>query len=539
MYKPPFEGDQRTIGYVLDDRVKKYPDKVFGYITGETITYAQLGERVNRVANSLLDLGIKKGDIVSIMMSNCPEYIYTWFALGKIGAVEAVVNTAFKGDLLEYFINYNDTSVAVVDEDLVERFYSIQDSLGGLKKIIVRKLSTFAGNIPDTKFEIIPYEDLLKGSSEDPKVERPCYTDTLTIMYTSGTTGKSKGVLCSHNHCYTAASYYIEALGLTPEDTIYNCLPLFHMAGAFLAVQTALVLGTTIAMVESFSASRFWDDIRKYKATVFNCFGSMFPILWMLPEREDDADVPVRIMLAIPARADIERAFEKRFNLKIIQGFGSTEMNCVVLTPLNEEAPVGSVGKPLPHSEIKLVDENDNEVPTGVRGEFVYRPKKPHIMMSGYYKRPEATAEAFRNLWYHTGDYGKKDENGFYYFVDRKKDCMRRRGENISAAEVETVVNKYPGVAESAASGVWAELGEEDVKISIILQDGAAPIDPVDLMRFCEEKLPWYAVPRYVEFRSDLPRTPTAKVARYKIKEEGVHDNLWDREAAGYKIKKR
>ncbi|MFA4916176.1 MAG: ATP-dependent acyl-CoA ligase [Syntrophales bacterium] len=539
MYKIPFEGDQRTIGYMLEDRVKKYPDKVFGYITGETVTYAQLGERVNRVANSLLDLGIKKGDIVSIMMSNCPEYIYTWFALGKIGAIEAVVNTAFKGETLEYFINYGGAAVIVTDEDLVERFCDLQNSLTELKKIIVRKVPTFEGKIQDSKFEIIPYERLFEGSAEDPKSEKPRYMDPLAIMYTSGTTGASKGVVASHNSCFTASADYIEILGLTPEDRLYGCLPLFHMNAQFLTTLSTLVLGTTCALVEKFSASRFWDDIRKYEATVFNFLGPMINVIWIQPEKDNDADVPARVALGVPVPHDLERPFEKRFNLKLFQCFGSTEANTIAATPLNEETPVGSCGKPLPHYEIKIVDDDDNEVPPGVRGEFVYRPKRPFTMMLGYYKKPEATIEVTRNLWYHFGDYGKKDENGFLYFLDRKKECMRRRGENISASEVESVVNKYPGVMESAASGVWADMGEEEVKISIILKDGAEPIDPVELMRHCEKGLPWYAVPRYFECRDDFPRTPTGKVAKFKLKEEGTHDNLWDREAAGYQIKRR
>ncbi len=548
MWTPEFEKDQRTIGHLLYDRAGKYPDRIFGHITGEQLSYGQLAERVNRVANALIDLGVRKGDNVTLMMSNCPEYIYTWFALAKIGAVEAVVNTAFKGETLEYFLNYGGSRVMVLDEDLVERVARVQASLKNLETLVVRKLRSAppptgandsSGRMAqDTRFKAIPFESLLSASPAEPRVDRPRYTDPAAIMYTSGTTGASKGVVWSHNFCYVNAANYIRALRLTEEDRLFSCLPLFHMNAAFLGVLPTLVLGTSCALVDRFSVSSFWNDIRKHHATVFNFLGSMITLLWNQPEREDDARVPARIALGVPVPPDLEHPFEKRFGLKLVQAFGATETGLVATTPLDEETPIGSCGKPLPDCEIRIVDDDDDEVGPGVRGEFVFRPRQPFTMMSGYYRKPEATVEVTRNLWYHYGDYGRKDEKGFLYFIDRKKDCMRRRGENVSALEVEVVVSRFPGVLESVASGVWSEMGEEDIKISIRLKDGAK-VDPVDLLRFCEEGLPWFAVPRYVEFRDDFPRTPTGKVAKYQLKKEGVHPKVWDREAAGYRVKKR
>lgn len=537
IWTPNFEKDERTIGYLLNDRAARYPDKVFGYVTGEKITYRQLAKRVNRVASALLALGIRKGDNVSIMMSNCPEYIYTWFALGKIGAVEAVINTAFKGDTLEYFLNYGGAELVVIDEDLVDRVHRIEGSLKRLKKLVIRTVPT-EGKLAKSRFETIPYESLLSHSADEPTCSKPRYTDPVAIMYTSGTTGASKGVVYSHNYCYVNGANYIKSLGLTPKDRLYNCMPLFHMNAQFLTIMATLILGATCALVEKFSLSRFWAQIREYDATVFNFLGPMITLLWNQPQRDDDALVPARIALGVPVPSDLERPFEKRFGLKLIQAFGATETGLVVTTPLYEETPVGSCGKPLPGYDVRIFDEDDNEVPSGVRGEFVFRPLEPFTMMSGYYQKPEATVEVTRNLWYHYGDYGRRDENGFLYFIDRKKECMRRRGENVSASEVESVVNRYPGVLESAASGVWSEMGEEDIKISIILKEGAS-IDPLELLRFCEEGMPWFAVPRYVEFRDDFPRTPTGKVAKYRLKEEGIHLQLWDREAVGYQVKKR
>lgn len=536
-WQQDYANEKKTIGYLLEDRARRHPDKIFGYITGEEITYAQLAENVNRVANSFLTLGVKKGDNVSVMMSNCSEYVYTWFALAKIGAVEAVINTAFKGETLEYFLNYGEAKVAVIDEDLVERFSAIQGSLTALEKLVVRKVP-IEEETPETRFKVIPYSEMLKGPASEPVSEKPRYTDPVSIMYTSGTTGASKGVVYSHNFCHTVAVRYINIMRLTPEDRLYNCMPMFHMNAQFLCVMATLVLGATCVLMEKFSATRFWDDIRQYQATVFNFLGPMIPILWNQPEREDDAQVPARIALGVPVPADIERLFEKRFGLRLIQCFGATETGITTATTLDEETPIGSCGKVLPGCDVRIVDEDDNEVPPGVRGEFVYRPDKPFTMMSGYYKKPEANEEATRNLWYHYGDYGRKDENGFFYFIDRKKDCMRRRGENVSAFEVENVVNSYPGVMESAASGVWSDMGEEDIKISIILKENAT-IDPVALLQFCEKGMAWPAVPRYVEFRNDFPRTPNGKVAKFRLKEEGIHSNLWDREAVGYQIKKR
>jgi crotonobetaine/carnitine-CoA ligase len=289
-----------------------------------------------------------------------------------------------------------------------------------------------------------------------------------------------------------------------------------------------------MVLLDRFSASRFWDEIRLYGATQFNYLGAVMPILAKQPERSDDLDNPARIALGAGCPQAVMDEVEKRFGIKCLEGFGMTEIGIPVHVRVDDRRP-GSCGKPMDIYELKLVNENDEEVPPGKTGEIVFRPRVPYVMMSEYYRMPEKTLEVYRNLWFHSGDLGRKDEDGYFYFVDRKKDALRRRGENISSFEVERAINSHPKVFESAAVAVKSELAEDEVKICVVLKGGEA-LTPEELIAYASERMPYFAVPRYVEFMNELPKTPTERIQKYLLKEVGVTVNTWDREKAGVKV---
>jgi crotonobetaine/carnitine-CoA ligase len=295
-------------------------------------------------------------------------------------------------------------------------------------------------------------------------------------------------------------------------------------------------LNATVALGERFSASRFWNDIRFHQATIFNSLGSMIPILCKQPEKENDIDNPVRITACAATPKQFWEPFEKRFGVHIVEGYGLTETTGFCISnPIDANRPP-SIGKSFSFVESKVVDEDDKEVPHGEAGELVVRPLKDYVMMEGYYKNTDKTEEAMRGGWFHTGDRAYSDEDGYFYFLDRMKQSIRRRGENISSWEIEKVVNNHPNVLESAAVGVPSELGEEDVKLYVIAQSGES-ITPKEILDWCQERMAYFMVPRYVQFVETFPKTATERVQKFKLKQEGVA-NAWDREKAGYKVTK-
>ncbi len=320
------------------------------------------------------------------------------------------------------------------------------------------------------------------------------------------------------------------------EDIFLTFLPLYHFNAQVLTTVIVMIVEAEMVLLERFSASRFWDEVRRYEATQFNYLGAVIPILAKQPERAEDSNNPMRIALGAGCPVGVMEHVEKRFGIKCLEGFGMTEIGIPIHVRVDDRRP-GSCGKPMDIYEIKLVDDADEEVQTGEVGEIVFRPQVPFVMMSEYYNMPEKTLEAMRNLWFHTGDLGRKDEDGYYYFVDRKKDALRRRGENISSFEVEKVINAHPAVLESAAVAVRSELAEDEVKICVVLKSGAR-LTPEELIIHANERMPYFAVPRYIEFMETLPKTPTERVQKYLLKEAGVTANTWDREKAGIEVKR-
>ncbi len=522
-----------VVGRLIQEKGRIHRDRVFLYFKDEEVTYEQLDLLSNRFAHGYRDLGIQKGDKIAIMMINHPNYLYVWLGASKLGAVEVPINTAYKGDLLRHIINNSESKLLVIDGAFLDRLLSIRDDLTGLKQIICH------GEIDEEISRSLPVSmsslDDFFGHTPDP-VEIDIHpSDPVSIIYTSGTTGLSKGVVCPHNYYLHTARLVARLRDAGPHDVLYTFLPLFHINAQLMTVLTAQVSDARVVLSDRFRASTFWDEIRRFGATQFNYLGAVMTILSKQEPREGDADNPVRIAFGAACPPDVMEHLERRFGFICLEGFGMSEIGLVVHDAIDNRR-TGSCGRALDDLfDVKLVDDDDLEVPVGEIGEIVVRPKKPYIMMTGYYNMPDKTLEAYRNLWFHSGDYAKKDKDGFFYFVDRKKDAIRRRGENISSFEVEKVINAHPRVLESAVFAVPSELGEDDVKANVVLRPGEE-LAPEDLIQFCNERMAYFAIPRYLEFVPELPKTPTNRIEKYRLREVGITENTWDREKAGVKI---
>ncbi len=524
---------ENVIGKLIEGKGRIHKDRVFLFFEDQKITYKQLDFVSNQFARGLSNLGIQKGDKVVLMMQNHPEFLYAWFGTVKLGAVEVPINTAYKGNSLSYIINNSDSKLLLIDAPLLERLLIIRHELTKLNRIVCR------GHVDKAISSSIPVPvismDELFNNSTDPVTTDVSRRDPSGILYTSGTTGLSKGVVLCHNAFIHLAWLMGKYRQLNPQDVLYTFLPLFHGNAQMLTILCALVGDAQVVLRDRFSASSFWDDIRKYGATQFNYLGAVMTILSKQPPRENDADNPVRIAFGAACSPDVMKHMEERFRLICMEGYGLTEAGIVTHWTVDDRK-IGSCGKVIQDFyEVKLVDDEDMEVPVGEIGEIVVRSKAPFIMMSEYYKMPEKTLESYRNLWFHTGDYARKDEEGYFYFVDRKKDALRRRGENISSFEVEKVINSHPQVLESAVFAVPSELGEDEVKANVVLKP-AESLPPEELIGYCNVRMAYFAIPRYLEFVEELPKTPTGRVEKYRLREAGITAKTWDREKAGIKI---
>ncbi|MBE3587922.1 MAG: ATP-dependent acyl-CoA ligase [Thermoanaerobacteraceae bacterium] len=524
---------------ILEEKAIKNGDKIFLNICSKRYyTYRQTNERANQVGRFLQKIGVTKGDKVAIFLPNSEHYIFSWFGIHKIGAVQVPINTAYKGEFLEYAIDFSDSVVLITSPGYLERVVPIQNNLPKLRHILVVTEGNGWSNPGINTANLLTFDEAYNESTDNTGVEVR-FSDPERIMFTSGTTGRSKGVFRSHAAAYWSGRNYVDVLQVRSDDVLFTALPLFHANAQVLCVYPALLADASVAIYERFSATQLWDWCRESGATIFNILGAMSYFLYNQPPSEKDADNPVRLIMAAPAPKDIYFEFEKRFNVKFTEGYGLTETGMVTYMP--PEAPrVGSIGKAAPGYEVKIVDEDDREVPPNTTGEIVIRNQLPWLMVTEYYRMPEKTASDFRNLWFHTGDAGRMDEDGYFYFMDRKKDYIRRRAENVSSFEVEKVVNSHPAVSESAAIGIPAGEGavaEDEIKIVVVLEPGAR-LTPVELIQWCEERMPYFMIPRYVEFVESLPKTPTEKVRKHLLREAGVTPQTWDREKAGYKIKR-
>lgn len=517
--------EQRTLTGIWDDAVASVPDKTFLRWDANKLTYSEFDKLSNRVSNGLVEKNVGKGDKVALMLLNSVEFLAGWFGAIKLGAVYVPINTEYKGDILSHQLNRAEVTHMIVEAEFLPRINELASTLEHLSVVIVVNRADDV-NYPDNgTIEYIDYDSFQGASDARPDCEEILHTDPLAISYTSGTTGPSKGVLASHCHVISFALDWIDACQFTSDDRLYSCLPMFHAIATWLGTIPTIIQQTTIAFGERFSATSFWDEVREYDATVVHGIFAIVPILLKQPERPDDKDVPARLFYI----GQRNEQFEKRFACRIVEVYGATETGIVTCAPLAEEGPRNSCGRPNSKTyDVALLDELDNEVAVGEPGEICVRPRQPHSMFQGYYGMPTETVEAWRNLWFHSGDNARRDADGFYYFVDRKKDSIRRRGENISSFELESVLNADPRVLECAAVAHPSELGEDEVRMVIVRQAGAL-FEADDVWTLCEERMPKFWVPRFVEFRDELPKTPNGKVRKFVLRETVDADRMFDR----------
>jgi len=524
-----------TFAKILPRQAARNGDKPYLVFEDRSYSYRDLDLRTNRLANALLQFGIKPGDHVAILIGNCPETIFLTYALGKIGGVVVPINTAARGDLLTYFLTQSDSVAIVVGTDWLPRYAEITASAPLIKRAVIVPESKWDGAIPGELrgLAVATYDELERGAETPPGIEVGLH-EPHGIFYTSGTTGPSKGVVRTN----AASIYYsmgrAQYIGYDEDDVLYTCLPLFHGNAMGATAMPALVADATLVLSRRFSARAFWDEIRRYGVTQFNLLSSMTNILWGQPERPSDRDHKVRKCVMVPV-AEFAHEFERRFNLKVVSSYSLTDFGQGTFLQLGyPREKYRSAGKPRPGVELAIMDDDDRMLPPGEAGEICLRSDNPLLGGRGYYKMPEANEAANRNGWFHTGDRGYLDQDGYLYFVDRKKDAIRRRGENISSWEVEQVILRHPSVMEVAVFPVRSEMSEDEVMASVVCRPGHA-LDPVELIRFCETRMSYFMVPRFIEFLESLPKTMTEKVQKNVLRESAAKRlaEIWDREKAG------
>ncbi|MCL2336226.1 MAG: AMP-binding protein [Firmicutes bacterium] len=544
---------ERVIHGLLERQAAKYGERTYMYFEDKEYSYKDLNDEANRVAAGLQKLGIVKGDKVAVVMENCPEFIFLMFGLAKLGAIEVPVNIFHKGEIINYMVDHSDASVMIMQTPFIDRLEEILKQSTKIHSVVVvdgegvdEKLGDRNATVDSVKNKVggfgkrtVDWQEFVNNDGGYTPAD-VLWSDPVLIMYTSGTTGVSKGVLLPHNLFYCISERFYEWVlekDLGEDDCIYNPKPLFHAHAWHAGVNLCLLSGARMVLTRRFSASQYWDDIKRYHCTYTSAGGAALPILNLAEPKPDDAENPLKVILSGPSSAKFCAVFEPRFEVKTMEFYGSTELAAPAMNTVSHRK-TGSCGKIHPDYFMKIVDEDGVEVGVNMPGEILVRPMQPFSMMLGYYKMPEQTNEAWKDLWFHTGDNGRIDEDGYLHFVDRKKDSLRRRGENVSSYEVEVAINGHPAVMQSAVYGVKSDLAEDDdIMVTLSLKPGSTLV-PEELIAFCEEKMAYFMVPRYVRLMDELPKNAVMRVEKYKLRAEGVTPDTWDREKAGYQLRR-
>ncbi|NEM05689.1 AMP-binding protein [Geodermatophilus normandii] len=485
-------------------------------VAGEAVTWRDLDARADRAAAGFRALGLRTGDRVCVLMRSSTATLAVWFGLARAGLVEVPLNPAGGRTLLRFLLEHSGAPVVVCDAEFTGVVRECAPDT-------VRTLVVHGGSEPPD----VDLDDLLATAPEPLPPVDP--TAPAVVLYTSGTTGPPKGALLSHRANVNLARHTVGLMDYTAADRLYSVFPLFHSNARYCSVMAAAEAGADLVLDRTFSASRFWDTCRAHGVTAFNYQGAMTSILAKQPPRPDDADNPVRAGFGAPCPPEVFAGLERRFGVQLTEIYGSTEVSIVCDMPPSARR-IGTAGRESVNYTVAVVDERDEPVPAGTPGEIVVRPKHAGWMFDGYAGNPEATAAAWRGLWFHTGDRGVLDADGFLTFLDRMKDTIRRRGENVSSWEVERVVAEHPAVGQVAAYGLPSELSEEDVAVAVVPAAGVT-VDPAALVEHCRAGLTSFAVPRYVRVLDELPLTPSQRVEKYKLRADGVAPGTWDREA--------
>ena len=503
--------DAASILECFDVALATVPDKDFLRFREGRATYREFGGAYRRLASRLAGAGIAAGDIVPAFFPNSEAAVATWFAITHLGAVWASMNVEFRGEQLADALNLTESGTLIVDTPFVEQVLEVLPSLTHVRRLLVPgsdELPT-AGDV-----EVLHLERLPQGKvPERAAVSRD---GVAMIVFTSGSTGVSKAVQLSHGYLVGQAVALATVFEGNGEDVYYCCYPLYHWDATVGTVVIAMVTLGTAALAPRFSVSRFWEDIRAFGATVFDFMGATLTFIYNWTERPDDADNPVRLAWGVPMPR-FKEDFEGRFGLRLLEGYGSTEGGISVFQRLGKAYPLGSCGEVAPGFRLRITDDDGTELAPGRVGEIVTRPDDGNQMMTGYLRMPEVNAELLRGGWYHSGDLGRLDATGNLFFVGRKKDVIRRRGENISALEIESVIGRHPVVLEVAAYGIESEYSEEEVAVAVVPRPGAS-LTGTELRDFCTGRMARYMVPEHIRFMESLPKTPTEKVAKAELK---------------------
>lgn len=512
---------QRTLPAMLQRQAGLFGSRALLRIAGGEWAHRDAAQVAAVRAGALAAAGVARGDRIAVMCGNRVEFLESFLGAGWLGASTVPVNTASMGPQIEYFLANSEAKLLVIEGSFLERLATADLARTGLREIwVVGEAAAGAWQAP-AGVRVAAYPK--GGEPVAPAAVQP--GDPLAILYTSGTTGPAKGVVCPHAQYFWWGVNSAEVLGVGADDVLCTTLPLFHINALNTFAQASLT-GAKVVFEPRFSASGFWPTMRTSGATVVYLLGAMVPILLAQPEGEGERDHRVRTGLGPGVPSAAGAAFKARTGVSLLEGYGSTETNFAIATA--PDSPRGGVmGWLRPGFQARVADEDDVELPAGEAGELLLRADEPHAFASGYFNMPEKTVEAWRNLWFHTGDRVVRDADGAFRFVDRIKDAIRRRGENISSFEVEQVLLSHPGVASCAVYPVRSELAEDEVMAALVAREGAA-IDPAELARFCEGRLPYFAVPRYIDVLADLPRTENGKVQKFKLRERGVGPQTWD-----------
>jgi carnitine-CoA ligase len=516
-----FGVERFTVAGVLDRRAEQFPDRVMISTAGIDVTFEQMRQRSCAAAHALLKLGVGPGDCVALFTATCPEWIYFWLGAARIGAVSAAVNAANKGDFLLHALQLSQAKAIITDTERRSRVAEVADRLPELSSIVVQGYS---------------HIDVLNDDVDRTVDEHLGEVgDTGALFFTSGTTGASKAVATTWYYLFTAAATAASAWEFGSGEVLWTAMPLFHLSAAPSILAPMLVGGTTV-LAPAFHPGAVWDEVRATGAVGFAGAGAMVSMLLRQPPDPRDAQLPLRFISAAPIDAAVYHDIEKRYGCRIVTMYGMTEAFPIAFKGVAENGVPGTSGRPNPSFDVRIVDPGGEPLPNGSVGEIECRPRYPHVMSEGYVSASADTPGLHVNPhpeWFRTGDLGVLDSEQNLTYVDRVKDSLRRRGENISSVEVETVVVGHPAVLEAAAVGVPSDLGEDDILLVVTVGSDSA-LDCAELLDFCSARMPYFCVPRYVEIVDKLPKTIIGRVRKDILRARGVGPDAWDRESHGY-----
>lgn len=520
-----------TVTSALHRCVEAVPDRTFLDLSGKTWTYGAMWQAATELARGLRHVGVGPGHTVVTMLDNNADGVAAWVATNLLGAIWVPINTALRGEFLRHVVADTGARVVVCESDLAGRLALVGEGLDGVELVAVR------GGDADLRavgpLPAAPLDELrVAGGDERWRAATP--DDVACLIYTGGTTGPSKGCVMTHGYVFSSARGFLQQTGRTADELNWSPLPMYHFNLVSGTILGTVLLRGTASIAPRFSVSRFWPEVERTGARMVNLLGSMGSMIAQMPDTPEMAGCrgQVRVVHGAPFPAELQRVWRERFGAQIVGGntYGLTEATPLTTLPAGEPAPPGTSGRPNEASfDVRLFDDDGREVAPGEVGEVVCRPRRSNVMFQGYWRRPDATVAVTRDLWFRTGDLGRFDEAGFFTFVDRKKDYLRRRGENVSSQELEATYLAHPEIAQVAAHAVPSDVTEDDIKVTAVLVGGSG-LTPRDLFEWSKDRVPYFALPRYIEFRTELPLSPVGRVHKFRLRDEGCTPATWDRE---------